>query len=145
MYGLGLHCIESPASYIPHTAWNVFTLTFPNYHTNPRRKLLLCINKGWRGPVSFPTKVMEWIGNKANSKFSTHAFYLPTVTELRGFLFLCASKPNENWTGICSKKSKNLSPMAHAGVTGELILKDLAPQWLPGDGLYGGKIINCGD
>ena len=25
---------------------------------------------------------------------------------------------------------------------GELILKDLPPQWLPGDGLYKGKTIN---
>lgn len=62
---------------------------------------------------------------------------------LKGPICLHASKPKKTQTEFCSKESEGLlvEKVAHTRDTGELILRDPAPRWLPGDG-YTGEAIS---
>lgn len=62
------------------------------------------------------------------------AFQCRFVTELKGFIFYLASKPNQTPTGVCSQKVKvdYLGNGAMPRVTGMVRLKVLAPEMASG-------------
>lgn len=64
-----------------------------------------------------------------------------------GSSHLCTSHPSQAQTGVCHRESRGVL-VEEIGtkprVTGEPVLKDLAPQWLPGGELRRGEFTNRG-
>lgn len=108
----------------------------------PKRvgQLLKSFVKGKMGDVRVWSVQEEWLGVCRLQQLSLLSRV--TVTKLKGFICLHASKPSKTQTGVCSKESKGngIKPRD----TSVLTFKDLAPQWFLGDRLPRGKIISHG-